>query len=63
MFSQIYGYFGAPFYVYGNGLCLSRDEGALMEHTREDTWELRLQYTQTPAGYGSVSGGGACRGA
>ena len=49
---QEYGYANAQIYVYGNGLCLSWDEGTLMEYKVEDTWELTLTYTQTPVGYG-----------
>ena len=51
-FLQQHGYAGAPFYLYGNGLCLSWDETTQMEHTLEDTWELTLTYTQTTGGYG-----------
>ena len=52
MILQEHGYADAPFYLYGNGLCLSWNEGTQMEHTLEDTWELTLTYSQTPSGYG-----------
>ena len=49
---QEFGFSNAQLYLYGNGLCLSWDEGTQMVHTLEDTWELALTYTQTPSGYG-----------